>query len=66
LKLIATVFFLTVPLALGGCGLVQQAEMTKAKERLAVMRTDCRARYPESHVQLADCFTAAENDTVRP
>jgi hypothetical protein len=66
LKLTTTVLFLTVPLALGGCGLVQQAEMGKAKERLVAMRADCRARYPDSHAKVADCFTAAENETVRP
>jgi len=66
LKLTATVLFLTAPLTLGGCGLVQQAEMMKAKERLVAMRAECRARYPDSHAQMADCLTAAENDTVRP
>ena len=66
LKLTATVLFIAAPLALGGCGLVQQAKMGKAKERLVGLRADCRARYLDSHAQMADCPTAAENDTVRP
>jgi hypothetical protein len=66
LKLRTAVLFLTVPLALGGCGVVQQVELAKAKERLATQRADCRTRFSESHGQAADCLTAAEDETIRP
>jgi hypothetical protein len=61
LKLTATVLFIAAPLALGGCGLVQQAKMGKAKERLVALRADCRARYPDSHAQMAD-YSATVGD----
>ena len=66
MKLTATVLFLAAPLVLGGCGLVRQAELAKAQERVAAERADCRAQHPSSHAERADCFTAAENATLRP
>jgi hypothetical protein len=66
LKLTTTVLFLTVPLALGGCGLVQQAEMGKAKERLVAMRADCRANYPDSHAQLATALPRPRTTPCAP
>lgn len=55
----------SAPLALGGCGLVRQAELAKAQERVAAERADCRAQHPGSHAERAHCFTAAENAILR-
>ena len=56
---------LAVPIALGGCGVVQQVAFARAKARLAVEQADCRA-LSESYAQKADCLTAAEDETIRP
>jgi hypothetical protein len=46
--------------------LAHQAELKKAKEQLEAARAECRTKYPNSHTQRADCFTAAEDTTIRP
>jgi hypothetical protein len=57
---------LIVPLMLGGCGLVRQAEMAKAKEQLTAAMAECKAQNPNSLVLLSDCYTAAEDTIWRP
>ncbi len=57
---------LVFPLALGGCGLVQQVEYAKAQDRLAAARAECKAQHPNSLADQVDCQTAAEDAIERP
>lgn len=57
---------LVFPLALAGCGLVQQAEYAKAQERLMAAKAECRAQHPNSLADQSDCQTAAEDAIERP
>jgi hypothetical protein len=55
-----------VLLLLGGCGLVRQAEMAKAKDQLTAARAECRAAHPDSLAAMSSCWTEVENAIWRP
>jgi hypothetical protein len=65
-KKTATCALLLFPLALGGCGLVQQAKYARAREQLAAAEAACKAQHPNSLLDQSGCLTAAENSIERP